>query len=228
MILGFGGAMRMRNAAGDDEPVSHRAFVAGMHDTWVDSTTDGRSTGVQVNLTPIGGYMLLGVPMSEITGRVIDVGHLLGTHARYLGERLDGADGWDARMDIVDDLLEGRLKAARPASPAVAWAWKQLVVSGGNVSIGGLAERIGWSRKHLISRFREQIGLPPKTVGRILRFNRVLRCVERGPEMGWASIAMTCGYYDQAHLIRDFNEFAGAPPMEHLSRALPHGAYSGD
>jgi AraC-like DNA-binding protein len=220
MILGFGGDMRMRDAAGNDEPTSHRAFVAGMHDTWVDSTTDGRSTGVQVNLTPIGGYMLLGIPMSEITHRVVDVEDLLGTQARDLGERLDAAADWDARMDIIDLLLEESLKAARPASPAVAWAWKQLVASGGNASIGGLAERIGWSRKHLISRFRDQIGLPPKTIGRILRFNRVLRVVERGPEMSWTSIAMTCGYYDQAHLIRDFNEFAGAPPMEYLSRRV--------
>jgi AraC-like DNA-binding protein len=212
MILGFGGAMRMRTMSGNDDAGAHRTFVAGLHDTWVDSTTDGRSTGVQVNLTPIGGYMLLGMPMSEITHRVIDVEDLLGTQAHDLGERLNAAGDWHARMDIIDALLEERLKAARPASPAVAWAWKQLAVSGGNASIGSLAEHVGWSRKHMINRFREQIGLPPKTAGRILRFNRVLRFVARGSEMTWASIAMACGYYDQAHLIRDFKDFSGETP----------------
>ena len=97
--------------------------------------------------------------------------------------------------------------------------------SGGNASIGGLAARIGWSRKHFISKFREHVGLTPKTAGRVLRFNRALRLLDRGAEASWASIAMMCGYYDQAHLIRDFNEFAGAPPLEFMSRLLPHGEY---
>lgn len=73
MILGFGGAMRMHSESGKVDARPHRTFIAGLHATWVDSTTDGPSTGVQVNLTPIGAHMLLGMPMSEITHRVIDV-----------------------------------------------------------------------------------------------------------------------------------------------------------
>jgi AraC-like DNA-binding protein len=225
MILGFGGAMRMTGGRELDSGRTYQAFVAGMHDRWVDSTTDGESMGVQVNLSPIGAYTLLGVPMSELAGRAIDVREVFGAEGRDLPEHLACAQSWDARMDIIDALLTERLAHARPASPAIAWAWRELAASGGNASIGGLAGRIGWSRKHFISKFREHVGLTPKTAGRVLRFNRALRLLDRGAELSWASIAMNCGYYDQAHLIRDFNEFAGAPPLEYMSRLLPHGEY---
>jgi AraC-like DNA-binding protein len=222
MILGFGGPMRMLDQQGVPRGGEHRTFIAGLHDTWSESTTEGAAAGVQVNLTPAGAYMFLGMPMSEITNTAIGLEEVLGAPGAELGERLAYATGWDARMDIIDALIEERMKRARAASPAVVWAWQQLVKSGGNANIGTLAERIGWSRKHLISRFREQIGLPPKTAGRVLRFNRVLRLAARGPEMSWAAIAMTCGYYDQAHLIRDFREFAGVPPMGYLSQHTLH------
>jgi AraC-like DNA-binding protein len=227
LILGFSGVMRMEGGRIGGE-ARHQAFVAGMHDRWVDSTTDGASAGVQVNLTPIGAYTLLGLPMYELSGRVADVRDVFGAEGRDLSERLADASDWDARMDIVDALLEQRLLRARPASPAIDWAWKRLAATGGNAPIAGLAERIGWSRKHFASQFREHIGLTPKMAGRVLRFNHVLGTANRGAEMSWASIAMTCGYYDQAHLIRDFNEFAGAPPLEYMSRQRLHGEYAFD
>ncbi|GAA4685353.1 helix-turn-helix domain-containing protein [Phytohabitans rumicis] len=76
--------------------------------------------------------------------------------------------------------------------------------------MAGLAAELGWSGRHLASTFRREIGLTPKMAARVLRFERAYAAL--GSADSWADIAVSCGYYDQAHLIRDFKEFAGAPP----------------
>jgi AraC-like DNA-binding protein len=115
------------------------------------------------------------------------------------------------------------VKAARPPSEEVSWAWDKLKSTGGLISIGALAEDLGWSRKHLIHRFRGQVGMPPKTVARLLRFHAALEQLKRSDGTRWVEIAHSCGYYDQAHLIRDFRDFAGCAPGEFLGRLLPEG-----
>jgi AraC-like DNA-binding protein len=121
----------------------------------------------------------------------------------------------------VDAFVASRLAEAPPPSPSVAWAWKRLGENRGRLDIGALAGELGCSRKHLIAQFREQVGLPPKTVARILRFRGVLESLERANGTRLAEVAQECGYYDQAHLNRDFREFAGITPTEFLDRRLP-------
>jgi len=95
--------------------------------------------------------------------------------------------------------------------------------SGGRANVSGLVDELGWSHRRLIARFREGIGLAPKTLGRVLRFERVSRLLQAVQEPRLAEVALDCGYYDQAHLNRDFREFTGTTPGEYLARRLPPG-----
>lgn len=192
------------------------SFVAGLYDSPVIVESGRSSCGLQVNFTPLGAHRLLGIPMNSLANRAVDVEDVLGAGARELVERLHGAPSWGERFDIVDAFLLDRLASAHAPSAPIAWAWRALEESGGRMSIGALASEIGWSHKHLIQRFRQQIGLPPKTVARILRFERVVHRLGRADVARWTDIALECGYYDQAHLIRDFAEFAGSTPSAFL------------
>jgi AraC-like DNA-binding protein len=96
----------------------------------------------------------------------------------------------------------------------VAYALERLAGSGGGAAIGGLAGELGWSHRRLIVRFRDGVGLPPKLVARILRFERLLAVVRVEPGLGWARAAAACGYFDQAHLAREVRELAGLTPTE--------------
>jgi transcriptional regulator GlxA family with amidase domain len=93
----------------------------------------------------------------------------------------------------------------------------RIVDSGGLVSVDQLAYEAGISSRQLERRFLREVGLGPKMLGRIIRFQQVFRAVERD-SAAWAEIAIACGYYDQAHLIRDFNQFAEQTPAVLFSK----------
>ena len=224
MIISFGPALRLVGPEGPDAGEERTSFVAGLGDTYSDSEYPARSHGIQVNFTPIGAYLFLGLPMHTLANRILDLGEVLGPEAVLLTEQLYESDDWDARFRTLERFIAARIAEARPPSGPVVFAYGRLRETGGSAQIGGLAEATGWSSKHLIERFREEVGLPPKTVARILRFQRALRTFERNPirRTGRRSRA-EAGYYDQAHLIRDFKEFAGSTPSEYAARLLPEG-----
>jgi transcriptional regulator GlxA family with amidase domain len=95
------------------------------------------------------------------------------------------------------------------------------VTTRGAVPIGQIADEVGWSHRHLIARFRQQVGLRPKTAARLVRFNGVLRRLDERQPLTWGKIAADAGYADQAHLARDFRQFTGTTPAEFRARALP-------
>jgi AraC-like DNA-binding protein len=183
----------------------------------------GYQHGLQVDLTPLGAFQFFGLPLSEIAHRVIALPDVLGREAPRLVERLHAAPGWETRFDLLDAAIAARLDHHLPASPDVAWSWRRLTESGGRVPIGALAEELRCSRTHLTARFREQLGMRPKTLARVLRFDRAVRELRRDGAVRLAEIAHGCGYYDQAHFNRDFGRFAGTTPSEFLARQLPDG-----
>ena len=219
VILGFESALTIGTERGR-RVGSHTAFVAGLTDLPGFYETSAASSGIQMNMTPLGARLLLGCPMSEVANQVVELDDLFGPAAPGLIERLQEAEDLEASFAILESFVASRIANARPASPAVAWAWRALGETGGRVSIGYLAHELGWSRKHLISQFKEQIGLPPKTIARILRFNRVISFLEDGSDPNWADIASLCGYYDQAHLVRDFKQFTGTTPTQFSRQAV--------
>ena len=238
VIIGFGPELETTYPSlAPGRAATHRSFVAGMHDTHCVVRTPGSQAGIQLNLTPLGAYLLFGVPMHELTNTVVELDDLLGGEGDLLVEQLHDAPGWEARFDLLDAALVRRLDAARPASPDVAWAWRRLIASGGRLRVDELCEELGCSRKHMARRFGEQIGVPPKTLARVLRFQRAVHMLghrdgaswvderERGAgrPMSWGEIALECGYFDQAHMNRDFRQFAGASPGELAATLLPDG-----
>jgi len=116
------------------------------------------------------------------------------------------------------------LARAGPApAPEVRWAWRQLLASGGAIRITDLAAETGWSGHHLTSRFRTEIGLTPKAAARVIRFDRARHLLVRhAADDGYrlADLAAACGYFDQAHLAREFRSLAGCPPSQWLTEEV--------
>jgi AraC-like DNA-binding protein len=204
LILNLGEPLRV-----DDRP--YASFVAGLHDRAVWTRHPGSQAGIQIDLPPLTAYGLLGVPVSELANAVVGLDDLLGRPAGELIARLADAPDWPARFTLLDRALADRLDRGPAAAPEVAWAWRQLYRTAGRISVADLAAGTGWSHRHLATRFRQQVGLSPKAYGRVLRFQRAMRRLGEAP---LADLAASCGYYDQAHLNRDFRDLAGTTPTE--------------
>ena len=206
---------------GADTPTLRRSFVAGLHDRAVTTEHPGDQLGIQVDLTPLGARMLLGLPMGELARQVVDLDAVLPAD---LVDRLAARESWADRFDLLDAFLLGRLRRAAPPRPDVAFAWSRLVQTHGALAVSQLCAELGCSRRHLAARFGAEVGLAPKAFARVLRFQRVLDLLEREGGAGrFADIAAAGGYYDQPHLNRDFRAMAGCTPGEYLARLLPGG-----
>ena len=229
LIISFGPAIGVSDP-GAPEAAAQRctSFVAGLHDAPVLTEHAGYQHGIEVRLAPLAARRLFGVPMHMLANRVVALEDLLGRDAVRLVERLYEAPGWAPRFALLDDALARRLDAARPPSPGVAWAWGRLRETHGALPVGTLADELGWSRRHLAAQFREQVGLPPKLLARILRFDRVIALLRHADPERWAEVAYDCGYYDQAHFNRDFRAFSGSTPGAFLASRLPDaGGFAG-
>jgi AraC-like DNA-binding protein len=211
MIVNFGAPYDV-SAPGQLGTPHAGSFVAPLSSVPANVGFSGVAHCLQIDFTPLGAHRFLGLPLDELPPPAIGLGDLLGREGERLTAQLHDAGGWAERFDLLDAAIAGRLGATRAPSPSVEWAWAQLVRSDGTAPVGSLAERLGCSRRHLIAGFREQIGVPPKTAARIMRFEHATRAIRADPRGSLARVAADCGYYDQAHMNRDFRELAGMAP----------------
>jgi AraC-like DNA-binding protein len=219
LIFGLGSQLGLvERSEPERPPVRLGSFLAGPDDARTVLEYDGRSRGVQVDLTPLAARMLFRVPMHELARRTVPLESLLGKEAGRLEAQLLGAETWSDRLDLVESMLGARLTAAEPPPPDVSWAWRRLTAAAGRIRVAELARELGCTRKHLATRFREHVGLPPKLIARLLRFQNALGRLSAS-QSTIAEVAASCGYYDQAHLDREFRDFLATTPTE-LASAL--------
>ncbi|WP_291869492.1 helix-turn-helix domain-containing protein [Bradyrhizobium sp.] len=210
LIISFGTPFRIGLGRDPDAADRQRSFAAGLYAGAVHIESDGGADCVQVDFTPHGAYRFFGGAVVDLAARMIEIGDVLGHEGAQLRERLGATNGWQRRFDIVEDFIADR--ANHLPSPEIEFAYRLMARSGGDIRIAVLAKEIGWSRKHLVDRFRSEFGLAPKPLARMMRFHRACRLARTGTSSGWAGIAADSGFADQAHLVREFVSLAGEPP----------------
>jgi AraC-like DNA-binding protein len=229
IIINFGAPFRLYEQGDRSRWTDYRSFTTGAYDSYVLVGSTGASAGLQVNLSILGLRLFLGRPLGEMANRAVELEDVLGPEAGRLTARLFEAPSWEARFAILDCALAARMANVTAPSPAVLCAWSRLVASGGRVAIGAIVDEVGFSQRHLIAQFREEFGLSPKTLARVLRFGHAVSLIKAEGGGRLADIALDCGYYDQAHFSRDFRAFAGVTPTELIASRLPDsGGFDAD
>ena len=195
-----------------------------MHDGAVLTAFAGHQQGIQVNLAPLGVLRLLDRPPSLLTNRIVAIDDLEVPALADLPARLAETPGWPARHALVDATLRRLLdRSHTQPDPEVVHAWGRLSTARGRVSVATLADETGWSRRHLLTRFRDQVGLAPTTAGRVLRFREAAQLLVPG---AWdrhepssttiSDVAAACGFADHSHLVREFRDLAGVTPTRYV------------
>ena len=122
---------------------------------------------------------------------------------------------------------------ARPRSDGVSAAANEILLHGGQIQISGLAAQVGLNLRQFERRFGQQVGVQPKLYARIARFEAALDSKARCRTKSWTEVAHDFGYYDQMHLVHDFESFSGETPtnllaeVERAHRGRSVGAYTG-
>lgn len=194
-----------------DDP-SRAPVICGPHDAAFVMRRARRDSFVGVHFKPGGAASLLGVPASELANARIGLDLIWGCAARELGARLVEAPTASVRLRLLEASLLARLDRRVATHPGVAYALGELADVPAPRSIGEIAACAGLSARRFIALFDAQVGLTPKLFARVRRFQRLLQLAHPQPAPAWTQLALDCGYFDQAHLSRDFGEFAGLSP----------------
>ena len=208
LILNFGAKFSQHC---DDGPrLQPRNFLVGQMTGPIVISPTGRVELLGIRFHPGGTLPFLRVPLHEITDQIVEVGSLSSRLERDLMHTTAGSSSLSEKIKAVETLLRHYLANSKHDSWLMILAGR-IVDSRGLVSVDRLANEAGVSSRQLERRFLREVGVGPKLLGRIIRFQQVFRAVEHC-NAAWAEIAIECGYYDQAHLIRDFNQFAQQTP----------------
>jgi AraC-like DNA-binding protein len=166
-----------------------------------------------VRFRPGGAYPFFPHPLSALTDRSVALEDLWSRAAAHrLWETLAAAHDDVTRLAVVSRALHGRLAHVEPDAVTMS-AVNTLVATAGRARIGRLAARAGVTGRLLQRRFADRVGVSPKMLARILRFQRTLLARgASGEAPDWVRVAMECGYTDQSHLIHDYGDFAGETP----------------
>jgi len=221
----------------------YQTLAGGLHTAPALVTHEGRQSGIQVALSPLGARALLGVPAGELAGIDVEASDVCGRLASEIQQRVQAAATWQRRFAVLDEVLSRTLRSYRQdggtdISAEVGFAWRWLLDTKGTVHVAALAGETGWSARHLRARFAAEIGLTPKAAARVVRFDRARRLLYRRAAattaattalgaaataaaqrtLDLAALAAHCGFYDQAHMDGEFRALAGAPPTIWLAR----------
>jgi AraC-like DNA-binding protein len=228
---------------------SYDTLLGGLHTSPALISHQGRWSGVQLGLTPLGARMLLGLPAAGLANWDAEATDVVGGFAAQLRELVVEQPTWAGRFAVIDALLERRAAEvdadrAGTVRPEVGYAWRRLRETRGGVGVAELAAETGLSARRLGSLFRAEFGLAPKEARRVFRFTHARRRIGRaatGGGLGTAGVgrpggsgraggsgglgtaatlarlAAECGFYDQAHLAREFRALAGCPPSVWLA-----------
>ncbi|MEV6772133.1 helix-turn-helix domain-containing protein [Nocardia sp. NPDC051030] len=207
VILQFGeGNLLVEDAAGREQRGS---LVAGLGPQAIRMRGE-RIECVEMRISPVVAHAVLGTSLAELDHAVVAADDVWGRDAARIGQQLCDSPSWTGRFALAEEWMARRHDAGRAPDPEVAWAWNRIMVSRGGIRVEELAVEVGWSRKRLWSRFRSQLGVPPKLAAKLVRFDCATRRLVAGDSA--ARVAAEGGYVDQSHLHRDVLAFTGMTP----------------
>jgi AraC-like DNA-binding protein len=193
--------------------------VSGAYQRYFVIDTAEHASIIGVHFRPGGAFPFLRVPPGELADCHVDLETLWGRSAIELREQLLTATTPADRFAVLEHHLVQRLTGVGSGHRAVPFALDQLARPG--VTVGDVAATLQLSRRRFIEVFTAEVGMTPKRLSRVLRFQRASELAKRGSPPDWAQLARACGYFDQSHLIHDVSEFTGTSPMRLVPASEP-------
>jgi AraC-like DNA-binding protein len=196
-----------------------RAWISGMHTEYITISALPDSEMLAIKFKTYGAFPFFQRPVSEFNNRVIGAEETLGKSVFEFRESLLEAPTYEVKMTLCEKWLLNRFKQDHAPADFILSAcdaMQQDPTLEFN-SIANLIDEAGVSKKHFLNQFKKYVGLTPKQLQRVFRFNEILPCIIKEDNVSWTQIALNCGYYDQAHFIKEFKSFCGINPSKFIT-----------
>lgn len=193
-----------------------RAWLSGMQEEFISIESPPDSSMMVIRFQAGGAYPFLGFPVSELNNLVVDADLIFGSDVIRLRDQLLEAGTAGEKFIHVERWLMEQFSNSLSPEKVINYAIGQICKNPSLESIEMVSQKTGYSQKQFIQLFKKYAGLTPKYFQRIQRFNMVLREVEERKEINWSAISYDCGFYDQAHFIREFRKFSGFNPIAYM------------
>lgn len=188
-------------------------YFVGNRDTQTLIQSSAQETGfVVIEFAPHGAFPFFGVPMDETANGLFDSEVLFGRWARDVRETLRNLSAIGKKVDFVQEQLVTLLHKARRDNSLIEFCVGVLRSSAGRIAIGELERKTGYSRRYLDLLFKRYVGLAPKVLAGIFRFQTFYRKWAQGISYDALKADLYDYYYDQSHFIREFQKMTGYSP----------------
>ncbi len=208
------GAMELVICLDEDDRMA--SGLSGVHSSSTILDTSRPFSMIGAHFKPGGSFPFFRMPAGEFQDLGVSLDMVWGRYAHEVREQLLEARTHAARFRILEDALIQTSRGHFGRHPAVRYALKEFGNPDHPRSVADVTEQIGLSGRHFIEIFRNEVGLPPKLYSRIQRFRKVLSSLHGIQDPDLADVAISCGYFDQAHFNHDFRSFSGMSPSTYL------------
>ena len=219
-ILHFGDRFEQHDEEGRARPQPPE-LVVGQLDRPMLIRPTGRVEIVGIRFRPAGAFPFFRIPVEEFNGKVLALEAVLGSFRREMLASVNPALPLEKKAGEIARLLHARLSRSEPPDRTAECVAGEILRDPAGASVSALARAAGLSSRQLERKFRRHVGLEPKLFCRIQRFQRVFRTVEQLGGAPWAEVAVECGFYDQAHFIKECRQFSGLTPPVLFSQLTP-------
>jgi len=193
---------------------AHRMYFVGNRDSATHIRSSAQKTGfIAIEFRPHGAFQIFGLPMAETSNQLWETDALFGNWSRQMQETLNGLERLDQKVAYVQNRLTLLLRRNGRDSRIVDYCVDTLRSVDGRISIRALEQQTGYSRRYLGRLFQQHVGLSPKVLAEIFRFQRFYRKWAEGLSFDLLKADLYDHYYDQAHFIREFRRMTGHSPQ---------------
>jgi AraC-like DNA-binding protein len=193
-----------------------RLQFVGSWDEPITITTGQQASGtIIIQLHPYGAYPFLPVGMRELTNYIFNFHELYGKTGLELEDRIAHTNKVEQKVTLLQDFLIDQLTRLNASQPLVDYVCGSILKSNGRISIKELEAETRYSRRYLSLLFDRHIGISPKTLASITRFQQFQKLWAEKPSPDFYQSSFYNYYYDQAHFIKEFKRFSGYTPQSY-------------
>jgi len=178
-----------------------------------------------INFVKGMAYPFVQMPLHELTDSVVDGDLVLTPEIMSLREMILAAPLISQKFMTVENFLLKKFIKKLVVNPFINFAVNKIILAPENISIEHISAKVGFSQKHLIKLFKDNVGVTPKGFLKIIRFQKAITEISASKCPDWIGIALESGYYDQAHFINDFKAFSGFTPNQYMQKNYDHLNY---